>query len=123
MTRDVVALAEDADVSEAARLMVERHVKRIPIVARDRVVGIVSQRDVLRILARRDEEIRADVQRLLDEEAATLGRFRVRVSDGAARLRGPRDERARRLAELVARSVPGVVAVTFADEAGGRVPD
>jgi osmotically-inducible protein OsmY len=39
----------------------------------------------------------------------------VAVSGGVVRLTGARDRAARRLAGVLARSVPGVVAVTFAD--------
>jgi CBS domain-containing protein len=115
MTREVVALPEDADVAEVARLMLEKRVKRIPIVSGDRVVGIVSRRDVLRVLVRADDEIQAEVTELLDDEILTLGRFRARVADGVVTLAGPKDRAERRLAELLARSVPGVIAVTFAD--------
>jgi len=43
--------------------------------------------------------------------------FRAEVSGGVVTLRGPEDERERRLAVLMARSVPGVIEVRFADEA------
>ncbi|HEX6261628.1 MAG TPA: CBS domain-containing protein [Actinomycetota bacterium] len=113
MTRDVVTLPERADVADAARLMLERRVKRIPVVAEGRVVGIVSRRDVLRLLARTDGEIRAELQELLSEEILILGRFEAQVEDGVVTLAGPPDPRARRLAELLARSVGGVVGVRF----------
>jgi CBS domain-containing protein len=114
MTRDVVVLPGDADAAEAARLMLRRHIKRIPIVSGDRVVGIVSRRDLLRILARRDEEIAAELGDLVDDDALMLGHFRVSVNDGVVTLAGPHDRSSRRLAELLARSVPGVIGVSFA---------
>jgi CBS domain-containing protein len=44
MTSPVVTVAEDASVMEALALTVTRHVKRLPVVARDgRVVGMVSR--------------------------------------------------------------------------------
>lgn len=128
MTREVVAASEDADAAELARLMLERRVKRIPIVSGNRVVGIVSRRDLLRVLARSDEAIRGEVEELLDDEILMIGRFAVEVSNGVVGLTGPHDPASRRLAELLARSVPGVLAVRFADgdpasPAGAAAPD
>jgi CBS domain-containing protein len=117
MTRDVVALPEDADVAEVARLMLDRHVKRIPIVRDRHVVGIVSRRDLLKVLARDDGDIRHELDALLSDEILSLGRFTADVRGGVAVLVGPGDRASRRLAELLARSVPGVLAVEFADEA------
>lgn len=116
MTREVVAASEDADAAELARLMLERRVKRIPIVSGNRVVGIVSRRDLLRVLARSDEAIRGEVEELLDDEILMIGHFAVEVSNGVVTLAGPRDTSSRRLAELLTRSVPGALGVRFADE-------
>lgn len=115
MTREVVALPEDADVSDVAGLMLEKRVKRIPILAGDRVVGIVSRRDVLKVLARTDAEILREVTELLDDEILMLGRFEPGVSGGVVTLTGPRDPASRRLAELLTRSVAGVIEVRFAE--------
>jgi CBS domain-containing protein len=115
MTRHVVALPEDATVAEAASLMVERAVKRIPIVRDGRVTGIISHRDLLRALARPDAAIRAEVEELLDERVLQLGEVRVAVLGGVAHLSGPPDRGGQRLAEVLVRSVPGTVGVTFAD--------
>jgi len=113
MTRDVVTLPEDADAAEAARLMLQRNIKRIPVVAGDRVVGIVSRRDLLRTLARGDGEILAEVEELLEDETFTFGRFVPDVHDGVVTLTGDADRSERRLVELVVRSVPGVLGVRF----------
>ncbi len=117
MTREIISLAEDADVAAAARLILERHVKRIPIVSDGKIVGIVSRRDILKVLARTDDEIQIELRDLLDDEIAVMRDFRAEVSGGVVTLRGPEDERERRLAVLMARSVPGVIEVRFADEA------
>jgi len=122
MTRTVVTLPEEADASEAARLMLERHIKRIPIVSGDRVVGIVSRRDLLRTLARSDEEILAEVEEMLEDDTLALGRFDPAVDGGVVTLVGEADRSERRLVELVVRSVPGVLGVRFESQtvpAGG----
>jgi CBS domain-containing protein len=47
MTPDVVYCFEDQDVSEAAKLMQERQIRRLPILSQEkRLVGIVSLGDV-----------------------------------------------------------------------------
>jgi CBS domain-containing protein len=115
MTRHVVALPEDATVAEAASLMLERAVKRIPIVRDGHLTGIISRRDLLRALARPDAAIRAEVEELLDERVLQLGEVRVAVSGGVVHLSGPPDRSGQRLAEVLVRSVPGTVGVTFAD--------
>jgi CBS domain-containing protein len=61
MTREVVALPEEADMAEAGRLMLERRIKSIPVLDGGRVVGIVARRDLLEVLARSDEQIAHDL--------------------------------------------------------------
>jgi len=115
MTRDVVTFSPDAEVSRVAWTMVDRHLKTIPIVEAGRVVGIVSRRDLLRVLCRPDEELRFDVQAALDAESSVLGDFHAIVTDGHVTLFGYSQDRIdRRLAEIVVRRVPGVLSVAFA---------
>jgi CBS domain-containing protein len=116
MSRDVVALPEEADVAEAGRLMLERRIKSIPIVRGGRVVGIVARRDLLKVLARSDEAIAGDLEGLLAAELGQPSPYRVAVRDGIVRLIGPTDPTSRRLAALLARAVPGVVEVRFGEE-------
>jgi CBS domain-containing protein len=52
MTREVVALPTEADVAEAARLMLKRRIRSIPVLEGRRVVGIVARRNLLEVLAR-----------------------------------------------------------------------
>ncbi|HEY2959453.1 MAG TPA: CBS domain-containing protein [Actinomycetota bacterium] len=116
MTREVVALPERADAAEAGRLMLERGIKSIPVVREGRVVGIVARRDLLKALARRDQDIADDLRALLEEELGSPSPYRVTVRDGVVELTGPPDATARRLATLLVRGVPGVVDLRFAEE-------
>jgi CBS domain-containing protein len=116
MTREVVALPEAADAAEAGRLMLERGIKSIPVVRGRRVVGIVARRDLLRVLARGDEDIAGDLRALLEEELGPPSPYRVAVRDGVVELTGPPDPTTRRLATLLVRGVPGVVDVRFTEE-------
>jgi CBS domain-containing protein len=121
MTRDVVAVDEEADVSHIARVILDGRLKHIPVVLGKDVVGIVSRRDLLKALARSDLEIRIELEELLDDEILMLERFRAEVENGLVTLRGPRDPTSRQLAKLLTKSVPGVIAVRFAEPAGQPV--
>jgi CBS domain-containing protein len=116
MTRDVVALPEEADVADAGRLMLERRIKSIPVLRGRRVVGIVARRDLLEVLARSDEEIARDLEALLAAELGSPSPYRVSVRDGVVDLTGPPDPVDRRLATLLARGVPGVLEVRLDEE-------
>jgi CBS-domain-containing membrane protein len=116
MTREVVALPEDADLAEAGRLLLERRIKSIPVVRGRRVVGIVARRDLLAVLARSDQDIARELEGLLASELGAPNPYQVTVEDGSVELRGPSDPTSRRLARLLAREVPGVVEVRFDEE-------
>lgn len=47
MTRDVIFVQPTTTVTEVARLMVEHAVSGIPVIADGRVVGIVTERDIV----------------------------------------------------------------------------
>jgi CBS domain-containing protein len=113
MSTDVLALPPDTDAGEIARLMLDQHIKSLPIVDGGKVVGVVSRRDLLRALVRRDDDIRADLESLLLEEPETYGRWSVEVTDGVVTLVGPPDRFRRRLAGIVSHTVPGVLGVRF----------
>jgi CBS domain-containing protein len=115
MTREVVTIEPTASVAAAARLMTERHVKRLPVVdVRGRVIGIVSRCDALRVFLRSDESIRREISSGLLNELPLLGRGRVKVEvlDGVVKLHGDVESGALTgiLLRLVA-AVPGVVGV------------
>jgi CBS domain-containing protein len=49
MTKQVVTVPPDASVPEIARLLLDRHISAVPVVdADDRVLGIVSEGDLIR---------------------------------------------------------------------------
>jgi CBS domain-containing protein len=51
MTRSVVSAGGDATVAELADLLSRHKIKRVPIVANGRLVGIVSRADLVRAIA------------------------------------------------------------------------
>lgn len=115
MTRPAITIGPDASVAEAARIMYDRRVKRLPVVnTSGHLLGIISRADVLAVFSRADEEIRDEIIHRVVPEFAT-GRssdFDVTVQDGIATISGllP-SEQARRSLLDAARHVPGVVAV------------
>jgi CBS domain-containing protein len=48
MTRDVLTVGPNDDISVAATLMTDKRVNPIPVVDQGRLVGIISRRDILR---------------------------------------------------------------------------
>jgi CBS domain-containing protein len=116
MTREVLTVSTGSEVSQAARIMLDAGVKRVPVVEGGRVVGVLSRRDLVEVIARRDEEIEDEIEvRLQYLGLGQVGSGGVKVAAGVATLRmdGP-GAFARRLAESVALTVPGVLEVRFA---------
>jgi len=68
MTRNVTACRPDEAVRSVARRMLERGVKRMPVVDAGVLVGIVSRQDILRVFDRPDDAIAADVERILRDD-------------------------------------------------------
>ena len=126
MTTRVRSVPVTADVAEVAALLVGQRLRSVPVLGPDgRLAGIVSRRDLLRPLARPDDELRTDVLRLVGEYTGAPQDWAVQVHDGIAVLTpGPAAsaEDAATVATL-ARTVPGIVAARVAPalpgEAGG----
>lgn len=115
MTPEVVTIGPDADHAEAARLMRQANVKRLPIVDEGgRLLGIVSRSDILRAFARADVDI---VRELEDHVMAKVlwidpRRARVRAIEGNLTLEGQLETKSdATLLEDLARRLDGVVSV------------
>lgn len=51
MTKKVVAVHEDDDVSKVAQIMYDKHVKRVPVLDGEKhLLGIVSRRDIVKMM-------------------------------------------------------------------------
>jgi CBS domain-containing protein len=123
MRQSVYTLTGDTDATAAARLMLRHRLKSVPVVAGERVVGMVARRDLLRLIARSDDEIRADLERRLKEELEALQRLALSVADGVVTIDATAGPLARQLLEGLAREIPGVVEVrTTQRGADGAVP-
>ncbi|TDV44110.1 CBS domain-containing protein [Actinophytocola oryzae] len=101
-------VGESTTVPTAARLLVGAGVRRLYVTDRGRLTGVVSRRDLLTTYLRADDEIRADVERVMADQPSLV----VSVRDGVVLLLGRVEWRSARasLAERV-RTVPGVVDV------------
>jgi CBS domain-containing protein len=103
-------VAEDTEATAAARMMLRHRLKSVPVVAGDRVVGMVTRRDLLRLIARSDQDIQADLERRIAEEVQALQQVGIRVEDGVVTVETDGDP-CRQLVEGLARTIPGVVEV------------
>jgi CBS domain-containing protein len=93
MTSPAVTIGPHATVPAAARLMNAHQIRRLPVIdEKGRLTGIVSRRDLLSVFLRPDEDIAADVRRLLQEILlAEPAEAEVAVRDGIVMLTGTLD--------------------------------
>jgi CBS domain-containing protein len=115
MTSPPLTVSPGTPLTEAARLMRDRRVKRLPVINETgHLIGIISRADVLSVFARPDEEIhREAAEEALAESFMEDSRlFGVTVHDGIVTVTGPpqSEQAGRDLIEAV-RHIDGVVAV------------
>jgi len=107
-----------ADLDEAVDLMTSTAAKSLPVVDEDgRVIGVVSRSDIVHVIARSDTAIRGEVDELLRTAGTD---WEVDVTDGVVTITGPVDLAERRIADMVAGSVSGVVGVQVAGSPAAR---
>jgi CBS domain-containing protein len=115
MTAPAVTIRPTRSVSEAASLMLERGVNRLPVVdPHGRLVGIVTRADLVRAFVRDDAEIESEIRQdvVLKTCWQSPGRFHLEVQNGEVTLDGrvADADSADMLLRFVER-VPGVVSV------------
>lgn len=121
MTRDVVTISETTPISDIARLLEGRRIKRVPVTRDGKVVGIVARADLLRALAVRevppataeerkdDRAILAELQKLLHEQGWDSHLLNVVVEDNVVHLWGLVDgDEVRQALTLAAQNISGV---------------
>lgn len=124
MTRRVISVEEGAALSDVAKILERKHIKRVPVVRDGKLVGIVSRANLLHGLANdiieqhepgmaEDRALRAQVVNgLMHEPSLEPYLVNVTVKDGAVRVWGVvSDEKARMNAERIAQQIPGVQSV------------
>ncbi|RWH66312.1 CBS domain-containing protein [Mesorhizobium sp.] len=125
MTASVVSAAPGASLAEVVELMATHDIKNVPIVDADKIVGIVSRSDLMRILLRTlpksgsatvdDEIIRRNILAELRGQSWSVGGdlIGITVDKGDVELSGAIfDERQRKAAVVAAENVAGVKKVT-----------
>jgi len=131
MSSPAETIAPEATLREAAALMVERRINRLPVTRGDHLIGIVTRADLVRAYLRPDDEIhriiRDDI--LLKTLWLAPDRVELEVSEGVVRLAEMVDRRStvESLLRMVA-DVDGVVAVDSAlrwqlDNSDVRLPE
>lgn len=115
MTSPPVTAGPDTSLAEAARLMRDHRVKRLPVInATGHLIGIVSRADVLSIFTRPDADIhREATEEVIAESILVDSRLvAATVHDGIVTLTGrpETNQAARDLVEAV-RHIEGVIAV------------
>jgi len=109
MTSPAVAVNHDEDLSVLAKVMLAGHRRCVPVVDGTRLVGVVTRRDLVRVLSRTDAEIAADVRKHL-QVLGGQARWSVQVTDGDVIVRDLFDQASDRpVAQVLAEAVPGVI--------------
>lgn len=109
MTHSVRSVDADINIAQLARIMLDQRLRSIPVLEEGKLVGVVTRRDFLRVLARPDQLVAADVLQRLSS-FGSAGRWAVDVRDGEATIIDRLDiERDRQVATVLAEGVPGVI--------------
>lgn len=115
MSTQVRTISPDRPLAEAATIMLDEDVNRLPVVeSNGKLVGLVSRGDLVRAFARPDAEIRHDIQEDVIRSAMWLDPavLDVTVTSGVVTLQGEVASAAdAELLPTFARKVPGVVDV------------
>lgn len=115
MTSPAVTIRRGAPVNEAARLMQEKQIKRLPVVGQDgQLVGIVTRSDILSVYERPDEDIWDEVAKVIvgAEFGLDVADLDVTVRSGIVTIAGLVDQRETALGLLArVRHAEGVVSV------------
>lgn len=125
MSSPAITVHSDVTLAQAARILAVQHVKRLPVVDdEDRLQGIVSRGDLLKVFLRPDEAIEEEVRRTVVSYLfpALCHTIHVDVHDGVVTLCGRvHDISLVWVAERLAHAVEGVVGVVsrLSDEDAG----
>ena len=108
MSTPAIAVNYSSDIVDVVELMHQYRLRSLPVVREHRLVGILTRRDLVRSVARADDEIARDVKHRL----AMYGgpeRWTVAVHDGCVEIHDEfDDETGRHVATVLAEGVPGV---------------
>lgn len=119
MTRDVITVAPDTQLTDIAAMLEKYHIKRVPVMEGGKLVGIVSRANLLRGVATwqkpsgvrvEDAALRALLLEALNEAELPMHLVNVTVTDGAVELWGVVDSESQiEAARAAAEATVGVV--------------
>ncbi|SED83851.1 CBS domain-containing protein [Streptomyces sp. Ag109_O5-10] len=115
MSTPAVTVHPSATLSQAARIMAQRKVKRLPVVNEESLLeGVVSRSDLLKVFLRGDEELAEEVRHEVVDRLFPLSadHIQAEVAEGVVTLTGwVEDNGLAAVAERLARAIEGVVDV------------
>lgn len=122
MTCSVISIPPDASIESAAALLDGHKIRRVPVVAAGKLVGIISRGDLVKALAGQPAAGRASLsdaqlvsemqQRMRAELWVSYGNIGIHASGSVITLFGIVDTQAERSAlETMARAIPGCTGV------------
>jgi len=125
MTRPAETVAPDADLGEVVQVLEAKRIKRVFVVDKGRLAGVITRADLLRALHTReqlaakavpadDQEIRARIVKAVKEQAdwASGTVLNVQVINGVAHIWGQTEyESQRKALLLLVEAIPGVKSI------------
>jgi CBS domain-containing protein len=109
MTSPAASMPSATDVAVLTATLLEAQHRAMPIVDNGRLVGIVTRRDLVRVVARDDAVIAKDVKHKLEIYGGP-NRWDVQVQHGVVTIGDQFDDATdRHVAKVLAEAVPGVV--------------
>jgi CBS domain-containing protein len=120
MTSPAISVTAGADVVDLVAIMRADGVRSMPVVDGNRLVGIVTRRDLVRTLTRDDADVATDVRHQLEIYGGP-GRWTVEVDGGAVTITDAlANETDRHVATVLAEAVRGVTVVHITHAGASR---
>jgi CBS domain-containing protein len=118
MSTPVVGVSQDADVAVVAQEMLVHRRRCVPIIDGSTLVGVITRRDLVKVLARPDQAIAMDVRSHL-KYLGRPGRWTVQVIGGQVVLTDEFEQSSdHAVAIALADAVPGVLGVSVRPRPG-----
>jgi len=108
MTKDVITLSVDDTVEHAAKLMKQHNIGSIPVNTKEKIVGIVTDRDIILRCVAEGKDLKTQVVREIMTSNPVVGDENINVDD-AARIMSERQ--IRRLPIVGNNSLVGMVSL------------